>query len=141
MGINSIALKRVTSRGVYRAADVGERSSSAAGPAGETSRLGKPSCRPRLLQRLVRRQSTCLTIDASPPVIYIMGQFAGRISLTKSNVATWRDIKDDRDGEAVVALHVDRPIEVVAGVGIPSLVRARMHDEELSLPRVPDNIR
>jgi hypothetical protein len=33
---------------------VAERPRSAAGPAGETTDPGKPSCRPRLLHRLVR---------------------------------------------------------------------------------------
>src|SRR5262249_46642577 len=41
-----------------------ERPSSAAGPAGEASTLGKPSCRPRLLQRLVRRRYLPAFFDA-----------------------------------------------------------------------------
>src|SRR5262249_25636220 len=38
-----------------------ERHSSAAGPAGVTSPHEKPSCRPRQLQRLVRRPTVALT--------------------------------------------------------------------------------
>src|SRR5207237_450972 len=41
-----------------------ERPSSAAGPAAKTSSLGKPSCRPRLLQRLVRRYPRTSQEDA-----------------------------------------------------------------------------
>src|SRR5215831_7348787 len=46
-----------------------ERYSSAAGPAGETQYLEKPSCRPGLLERLVRRGQPHVQQGVRPPLL------------------------------------------------------------------------